>query len=164
VEKNQLPDFLEILKILTKHKVDFIVVGGVCAVLHGAPVTTFDLDLVHSRSSQNLASLMSALNELDAFYRGRGDQRLKPKRSHLSSPGHQLLMTNAGPLDLLGTIGVGHSYKDLLKHTVELEAGGLRLRILNLEKLIEIKKETITDKDKAMLPILQRTLEEKQKQ
>jgi len=164
VEKNQLPDFLEILKILTKHKVDFIVVGGVCAVLHGAPVTTFDLDLVHSRSSQNLASLMSALNELDAFYRGRGDQPLKPKRSHLSSPGHQLLMTNAGPLDLLGTIGVGHSYKDLLKHTVELEAGGLRLRILNLEKLIEIKKETITDKDKAMLPILQRTLEEKQKQ
>jgi predicted nucleotidyltransferase len=162
VEKNQLPDFLEILKILTKHKVDFIVVGGVCAVLHGAPVTTFDLDLVHSRSSQNLASLMSALNELDAYYRGRGDQRLKPKRSHLSSPGHQLLMTKAGPLDLLGTIGVGHSYKDLLEHTVELEAGGLHLHILNLEKLIEIKKETITDKDKAMLPILQHTLEEKQ--
>ena len=164
MEKNQLPDFLEILKVLTKHKVDFIVVGGVCAVLHGAPVTTFDLDLVHSRSSQNLASLMSALNELDAYYRGRGDQRLKPKRSHLSSPGHQLLMTKAGPLDLLGTIGVGHSYNDLLKHTVELEAGGLHLRILNLEKLIEIKKETITDKDKAMLPILQHTLEEKQKQ
>ena len=139
-------------------------VGGVCAVLHGAPVTTFDLDLVHSRSSQNLASLMSALNELDAYYRGRGDQRLKPKRSHILSPGHQLLMTNAGPLDLLGTIGVGHSYKDLLEHTVELQAGGLHLRILNLEKLIEIKKETITDKDKAMLPILQHTLEEKQKQ
>jgi predicted nucleotidyltransferase len=164
VEKNQLPDFLEILKVLTKHKVDFIVVGGVCAVLHGAPVTTFDLDLVHSRSSQNLASLMSALNELDAYYRGQGDQRLKPKRLHLSSPGHQLLMTKAGPLDLLGNIGVGHSYKDLLGHTVELEAGGLHLRILNLEKLIEIKKETITDKDKAMLPILQHTLEEKQKQ
>jgi predicted nucleotidyltransferase len=164
VEKNQLPDFLEILKILTKHKVDFIVVGGVCAVLHGAPVTTFDLDLVHSRASQNLASLISALNELDAYYRGRGDQRLKPKRSHLSSPGHQLLMTNAGPLDLLGTIGAGRTYKDLLKHTVELEAGGLCLRILNLEKLIEIKKETITDKDKAMLLILQHTLEETQKQ
>ncbi len=139
-------------------------VGGVCAVLHGAPITTFDLDLVHSRSSQNLASLMSALNELDAYYRGRGDQRLKPKRSHLSCSGHQLLMTRAGPLDLLGTIGVGHSYKDLLEHTVELEAGGLHLRILNLEKLIEIKKETITDKDKAMLPILQHTLEEMQKQ
>lgn len=150
--------------MLTKHKVDFIVVGGVCAVLHGAPVTTFDLDLVHSRSSQNLSRLMSALNELDAFYRGRVDQRLKPKRSHLSSSGHQLLMTNAGPLDLLGTIGSSHTYKDLLKHTVELEAGGLHLRMLNLEKLIEIKRETITDKDKAMILILQHILEEKQKQ
>jgi len=164
VEKNQLPDFLEILTVLTKHKVDFIVVEGVCAVLHGAPVTTFDLDLVHSRSSQNLSNLMSALNGLDAFYRGRVDQRLKPKRSHLLSSGHQLLMTNAGPLDLLGTIGAGHTYKSLLKHTVELEAGGLHLRMLNLEKLIEIKSETITDKDKVMLPILQHILEEKQKQ
>jgi hypothetical protein len=44
-----IPDFLEILKILVSNEVDFIVIGGVCAVLHGAPVTTFDLDLVHSR-------------------------------------------------------------------------------------------------------------------
>ena len=161
MEENQVLDFLEILKVLTKHKVSFIVVGGVCVVLHGAPVTTFDLGLVHSRSSQNLASLISALNELDAFYRGRANQLLKPKRSHLSSPGHQLLMTNAGPLNLLGSIGADHIYKDLLEHTVELEAGGLHLRMLNLEKLIEIKKETITDKDKAMLPILQHILEEK---
>ena len=58
---NSIPDFLEILGILVEHKADFIVVGGVCAVLHGAPVTTFDLDLVHSRSADNLARLMSAL-------------------------------------------------------------------------------------------------------
>ena len=163
MEKNQLPDFLEILKVLTKHKVNFIVVGGVCAVLHGAPVTTFDLDLVHSRSSQNLSSLMSALNELDAFYRGRVDQQLKPKRAYLSSSGHQLLMTNAGPLDLLGAIGIGHSYDDLMKHTVVLEVGGLQVQVLDLETLIEVKKETISDKDKAVIPILERTLQEKLK-
>lgn len=161
MEKNQVPDFLEILKVLKKNNVDFIIVGGVCAVLHGAPLTTFDLDLVHSRSPENLTRLMSALQELDANYRGRGDKRLKPGLSHLSSPGHQLLMTKAGPLDLLGTIGVGHSYEDLIKYSVELKVGGLKLRILNLKKLIEVKKETITEKDKAVLPILQRTLEEK---
>jgi hypothetical protein len=43
--EEQIPDFLEILKVLSRHKVDFIIVGGVCAVLHGAPVSTFDLDL-----------------------------------------------------------------------------------------------------------------------
>ncbi|MFQ5965724.1 MAG: hypothetical protein ACE5KZ_15735 [Candidatus Scalinduaceae bacterium] len=69
--QNPIPDFLEILKTLADNKVDFIVVGGVCAVLHGAPVTTFDLDLVHSRDPDNLSHLMSALNALDAYYRER---------------------------------------------------------------------------------------------
>ena len=160
---NPIPDFLKILQILAKHEIDFIVVGGVCAVLHGAPVSTFDLDLVHSRSSDNLDRLISALRELDAYYRGRGDQRLRPKLSHLSSPGHQLLMTRFGPLDLLGTIGTAYSYDDLLEDTVELLVSGLKLRLLNLERLIEVKEETAQDRDKAVLPILRRTLEEKLK-
>ncbi len=161
--KRPTPDFLEILRILSGHKVDFIVVGGICGVLHGAPVTTFDLDLVHSRSQDNLNRLISDLEELDPYYRGRGDQRLKPGLSHLSSPGHQLLMTKFGPLDLLGGIGIGHSYDDLMKHTVVLEVGGLQVQVLDLETLIEVKKETISDKDKAVIPILERTLQEKLK-
>lgn len=158
-----IPDFLEILKVLSDYKVDFIIVGGVCGVLHGAPVSTFDLDLVHSRSQENLHRLMTALEVLEACYRGREDQRLKPGIGHLSSSGHQLLLTNHGPLDLLGTIGKGHDYLDLLNNTVELEIEGLHLRMLDLDDLIRIKKETITDKDKVMLLILERTREEKSK-
>lgn len=44
------PDFSAVLEVLAKHEVDFIVVDGVCAVLLGAPVATFDLDIVHSRT------------------------------------------------------------------------------------------------------------------
>ncbi len=159
--KKHAPDFLEILGILSKHKVDFIIVGGVCAVLHGAPITTFDLDLVHSRSRKNLSRLRTALEDLQACYRGRENQQLKPGTSHLSSPGHQLLTTRFGPLDLLGTIGKGHDYARLLKHTIKLDVGGLQLRMLNLDALIRIKKETITEKDKATIMILERILEEK---
>ncbi len=61
----RIPDFK---KILVSNEVDFIVVGGVCAVLHGAPVTTFDLDLVHSRVPDNLDRLILSLNALDAYY------------------------------------------------------------------------------------------------
>jgi hypothetical protein len=98
------PSGFALFEALWKYKVDFIVVGGVCAVLQGAPVTTFDLDLVHARTPENLARLLPALRELDAHYRGRQGQLLRPDLSHLSSPGHQLLMTRFGPLDLLGTI------------------------------------------------------------
>jgi predicted nucleotidyltransferase len=157
------PDFLELLKILSKHEVDFIVVGGVCAVLHGAPVTTFDLDIVHSRSRKNITRLVSALEELEAYYRERKDKQITPKQAHLASPGHHLLMTKSGPLDLLGTIGRGHTYNDLLPRTVELNVSDRQVRMLGLEVLIQVKKETITEKDKIIIPILQRTLEEKVK-
>jgi predicted nucleotidyltransferase len=154
------PDFLALLEVLVKHGSEFIIVGGVSAVLHGAPVTTFDLDLVHSRTPDNIDRLLAALQDLDGFYRGRGDRVLRPGRSHLASPGHQLLMTRFGPLDLLGTIGKDHSYEDLLEYTEELRVGGLRLRVLRLEIHIQIKKEVGHEKDMAVIPILERTLRE----
>ena len=157
------PDFFSILETLSKYRVDFIIVGGVCGVLHGAPVSTFDLDIVHSRTQENLTRLLPALKELDAYYRGRQDQRLKPNQDHLSSPGHQLLMTRFGPLDLLGTIGARQGYPDLLEHSDEIEIGKMRLRVLSLEKLIEVKEELGSEKDKATLPVLRQTLLEKGK-
>jgi hypothetical protein len=100
-------DFARILRILANHEIDFIAVGGICAVLHGAPIATFDLDVVHSRSDQSVGRLLRALADLEARFRGQGDRHLAPDASHLASPGHQLLLTNAGPLDLLGAVGQG---------------------------------------------------------
>lgn len=155
------PDFLAMLRTLVGYGVDFIIVGGVSAVLHGAPITTFYLDVVHSRSLDNIGRVLSALRDLDAFYRGQGDRRLTPDSTHLASPGRQLLMTRFGPLDLLGTIGEDHDYEDLIQHTTELFVSGLHLRILNLETLIEVKEEVGHEKDRIVIPILKRTLEEK---
>jgi hypothetical protein len=156
------PDFAAILRLLVRRKVDFIVVGGVCGVLHGAPINTFDLDLVHSRERANVRRLLAALKTLRAYYRTHPEKRLKPGVSHLVSPGHQLLMTRFGPLDLLGTIGRGHGYEDLLEHAAEMQIGrGLKVRLLSLAKLIEVKQETAGDKDRAVMGILRRTLEQK---
>lgn len=141
---------------------DFIVVGGICAVLHGAPISTFDLDLVHSREPENIRRLMTALQTLEVYYRTQPERQIKPGVSHLSSPGHQLLMTRFGPLDLLGTIGRGSTYDHLLEHTAEMQVGrGLKVLVLSLEKLIEIKEETAGEKDRAVLHVLRRTLEQK---
>ena len=162
--QNTTSDFLEILRTLSEYKVDFIVVGGVCAVLHGAPMTTFDLDVVHSRSADNLERLLSALHTLDAYYRDRPGQRLQPKLSHLASPGHQLFLTRFGPLEILGTIGNSLSYSDLITGTVQLQLDDLELRMLTLESLIETKRAAGRDKDKAVLALLNQTLKEKRKQ
>lgn len=159
-----IANYLAILKTLHQHKVKFIIVGGVCAVLHGAPLATFDLDVVHSREPDNLTRLSAALEELDAHYRIPGRHEMKPSPSHLASEGHQLLMTRFGPLDLLGTIGKGRDYDQLLQETVEMEVGpALKVRVSTLESLIKTKEETGQEKDRAALPVLRRVLEEKSK-
>jgi predicted nucleotidyltransferase len=161
-ESQENLDYWAILRTLTQHGVDFIIIGGVCAALHGAPITTFDLDLVHSRAPDNLERLLRGLEELEAYYRGQGERRLPPKIAYLASPGHQLLMTRHGPLDLLGTISGERGYEELLPHTEEIQADDeVRLRVLDLATLIQVKEEAGRDKDKMVLPILRRTLEEK---
>ena len=84
--------------------------------------------------------------------------------SHLRSPGHQNLITRHGPLDVLGTIGRGLNYEDILPHSIEMEvAEGLRIRVLDLATIIALKEELRGEKDLAVLPILRRTLIEKQR-
>ncbi len=57
-------------------------VGGVGAVLQGAPISTFDLDLVHSRTRKNVDRLLVALELLDARHRTAGAREISP-RGHI---------------------------------------------------------------------------------
>lgn len=161
--KSKESDFTKIIDTLTKYEVEFIIVGGVCAVLHGAPVTTFDLDIVHNRSSENIEKLLDALRELEAYYRTRSDIKIEPDKNGLILPGHHLLITNAGPLDVLGVIGESEDYNDLIKDGGAIEISGKKVQLQSLESLIKIKTLLGADKDRAVIPILQRTLEEKNK-
>ena len=157
-------DFLFILRALSDADVEFILVGGLSATLNGAPVQSYDVDVVHSRDDANISRLMPVLESLDAIFRIQPHRRLKPDVTHLSGPGHLNLITHYGPLDLLGAIGHDLTYQDLLPDSSEMDIGeGVRIRVLNLEKLIAIKEELGGEKDRAMLPILRRTLEEKRK-
>jgi hypothetical protein len=134
----------------------------VSAVLHGAPVNTFDLDILHARDPENVARLMSALAELDAVYRISPERRLRPDESHLSGPGHQLLLTKFGPLDVLGMIGKSRTWTELVEHTRSMETEpGMVVRVLDLETLIAVKEELGDPKDVAMLPVLRHTLRER---
>lgn len=149
------PDFGVILEVLAKYEVDYIVVGGVCAVLLGAPVTTFDLDIVHSRSARNIEHLNAALEELEASYREHLPRIVMPDAQVLKNAGHHLLLTRYGPLDILGAIGDNDGYEQLIAHCETIDLGQDRIiRILDLETLIRMKEKSARDKDQAMLNIL----------
>jgi predicted nucleotidyltransferase len=130
-------DFSGAHRVLTEAGVEFIVVGGLAAVLNGAPVNTFDLDIVHSRSEENVARLAGALESIERF----------------------------GPLDVRGTIGRGLGYDELAPLSIEMEIGaGIRVRVLGLATIIALKEELAGEKDTAVLPVLRRTREQKRRE
>jgi len=147
------PSFRRILEILDRHGVEYVVVGGVAAVLHGAPVTTFDIDALVKVDIQNSARLVRALAELDARYREH--EALKPSVADVQAGGHLLLLTNSGPLDVLGFIGGGRRYEDVAGSAEIVAIGGLSIRVLSLDALIQEKRALGRDKDLAALRMLE---------
>jgi len=151
-----------LIEVLTRHEVEFIVVGGVAAVLQRVPINTQDFDLVHERTPENVTRLLAALAELNATYRD-DPRKLRPNASHLIGPGNQLLESRNLNFDVLGRIDWGGDYQDLLPDSELLEIAGHRVRVLTLEKQIELKQKLPRPKDKLMLMQLQATLEEREK-
>lgn len=147
-------DIGELLRHLTKARVEFIIVGGAAAVLHGAPITTEDLDIVHRRTGDNVARLKAALDELGAYVRELADRKLPPSASALKGEGHVPLATALGPLDCLGTLVGGIGFEELFSHSEPIKDEGLELRVIDLPTLIEIKRKTDRVKDRVMLPVL----------
>jgi hypothetical protein len=155
--------FLDTLVVLASHEVEFILVGVLSAVVQGAPVTTFDVDIVHRRTPENVERLLRALSAMDAKYR-LDPRQLRPGASHLLGPGHQLLTTTLGDLDCLGTIDGERTFEDLLPESVQLALGeGHSIRALHVRALIAIKQRAGRPKDLAALPALRATLDEIEK-
>lgn len=138
---------------------EFLLVGGLAAVAQGAPLATVDVDVVHRRSPANADRLLAFLAGVGARYRGRsGGQVLLPTRDALLGPGHHLLATALGPLDLLGAIEGGRGYDDLLPESVEILVEGQRVRVVRLETLADLKRGSTSVKDRLTLAIIEDAL------
>ena len=150
----QVADLEALLEALCGADIEFIVVGGAAAVIHGAPITTMDLDVIYRRTPTNIDRIMSLLEELEAKVRDPAGRELVPNRSHLEAKGPLLLSTNLGPLDPMATLADGRGYDELLEHSILAEEDDLPVRVLDLETLIEVKTAAGRAKDRLMLPVL----------
>ena len=147
-------DVGELLRRLVGAGVEFIVVGGAAAVLHGAPITTEDLDIVHRRTPENVSRLKNLLQDLNAHVRELANRRLVHQEAARLGEGHVLLSTRLGPLDCLGALVDGRGFEDLVSHSESFADEGAEFRVLDLSTLIDIKTKTGRAKDRLMLPVL----------
>lgn len=153
------PSLTTIVETLAAANVEFVLVGGLAAAAQGAPIATFDVDVVHRRTEDNVGRLLGALSSIDAHYRGRapGDV-LRPTAEILRGTGHSLLVTTLGPLDVLGAIEGGRDYDALLPDSTSIQLRGHEVRVLKLELLVELKRQSTHPKDLAKLPLLEEAL------
>jgi predicted nucleotidyltransferase len=143
-----MTEYLELLRRLSAAEVQFILVGGVAAAVHGSARLTEDVDIVYGRSNENIDRLVAALADLSPYLRGAPSGL--PFRWDAETIEHGLnftLTTALGAIDLFGEITGGGGYEDLLADSVEIELAGRKLRCLGLARLIEVKRAAGRPKD-----------------
>lgn len=161
-----LPNFVEeIVGRLQDAGVEFLVVGGVSAILQGAGVNTMDLDICYRRTPQNIARLVAGLAALNPRPRGFSpdlpfvfDERTVQLGSNFT------LEIGPESLDLLGEMSAIGGYEQVIGGAVEANLGSRSVKVLSLEQLIITKTAAGRTKDLATLPELQATLERKRQQ
>jgi hypothetical protein len=134
-------DFTRLFGALSAGRVEFILVGGVAATVHGSSRLTQDVDIVYARTDANLKRLVAALKPLRPYLRGAPpglpfSWSIETLRAGLNFT----LTMRAGDIDLLGEITGGGTYVALLPHTVTIALFGHQTTCLNLEWLIRTKR------------------------
>jgi predicted nucleotidyltransferase len=157
------PDLERVVPALVHGGAEFIVIGGVAAIIHGSARATFDVDVLYLRDEQNIQRLANSLAPYKPYLREVPPGLpftwdAKTIRNGLNFT----LTTELGDIDLLGDVG-GETYQTLLPHSFEVEAFGVRFRCLDLPTLIRIKEAAGRRKDLEAIAELRVLLEETEK-
>jgi len=141
-------DFRRLLAMLVDAKVEFVIVGGVAATLHGSARLTSDLDIVYGRANENIRRMVTALAPLHPYLRGApAGLPFHLDAETLRAGLNFTLTTDAGPLDLIGEIAGGFNFEVLRKRSTVVELFGKRCRVISLDALIESKMAAGRPKD-----------------
>ena len=137
-----------LLQRFTDAGLDFVVVGGFAGVLHGSSYVTDDLDICAVLTSDNVAKLRTALADLHPVHRITHKKLSFLEHPPVGQPVANLyLETDAGVVDVLGSIlGLG-DFDVLRRDAVEIPLFGRRCRVISLEDLIRAKEAMGREKD-----------------
>jgi predicted nucleotidyltransferase len=141
-------EFGTLLRVLLDEAVEFILVGGVAGVLHGAARATYDVDVVYRRSPDNLDRLVRALTPYQPYLRGAPPGL--PFSFDVETFRHGLnftLTTSLGAIDLLGEVTGGGRYEALLAHSQPIPLVGTTCQCVTLDGLIRLKRAAGRPKD-----------------
>lgn len=150
---NAEPLLARVAQLLSKHRLDAVLIGNAAAALQGSPVTTVDLDFMFRSTVRNLQKLRRLADDLDAmvmrpFYPASGLFRVVRDRDGLQ-------------LDFMTRIDGIRTFESLRSRSSVVRIKTYELRVASLEDIIRSKAAANRAEDRAVLPVLRRTLREK---
>lgn len=151
------PDPRRIFETFARHRVDYVVIGGIAVIAHGHTRNTRDVDLVAASDRANLERLAAALRELGARLSGVDAHLLDidvydPET--LASGANFTLETDAGGLDVFNDVPGAAPYELLRERALVVDLGGLTIRVAGLDDLIRMKKAAARPQDLADIAAL----------
>lgn len=153
----------EVFAALERHGVRYVLIGGLAAILHGATHVTSDADIVPEIGRENLERLSAALKELNARIRVAGEPEGVPfdhSGESLSRVQTWNLVTDRGNLDITFVPSGTRGYDDLARDARPVVVRGIAVPVASLADVIRSKEAAGRDKDRLVLPVLRRILEE----
>lgn len=138
----------ELLRRLGAAGVEFVVVGGLAAVAHGASRMTIDLDIAAAFTPDNMARLLAALRDVRPRYATRPDLgEVTASPEELARYRNLYLVTDIGRLDVLGELPPIGGYREATTNAVNVDLMGHPCKILGIDDLIRIKRSIARAKD-----------------
>ena len=159
-------DPVAIIDRLNRHDVRYVVVGGIAAVLRGATMVTFDLDVTPDVERDNLESISAALIDLEAKLGTAADPEGVPfpiDPTMLAAARSWTLVTRHGDLDLVFEPAGTGGYTDLIRDADTLRISidpEVHAPVASLADIIRSKEAAGRAKDQAVLPLLRMTQDE----
>jgi predicted nucleotidyltransferase len=157
-------DFDTVFGVLVRVGVEFIVIGGAAATIHGSARITRNLDIVYRRTPEKLRRVVDALWAYSPYLRGApAGLPFLWDADTLRRGLNFTLTTSLGDLDLLGEVTGGGNFEALLPHSSPVQAFGIECLSLNLDKLIQVKRAAGRPKDLEAIAELEALREERGK-
>lgn len=135
---------------LQENEVEFVIIGGVCGVMHGVTLVTQDLDVCCRFTPQNLRQIENALRDAHPVHRLTANKLPLELTDELCSRLQNLdLQTDVGILDCLSEVkGIG-DYDKVLANSVTFKMSFGDFQILSIDALIAAKAAVGRERDLA---------------
>ena len=151
-DKGPILRLRQMVEVLDRHAVDFIVIGGIAGIIHGSAYPTYDFDVLYARDEANLGRMAAALKELDVTLRGApADLPFQIEAETLAAGSNFTFESKLGRVDILGDAAGMRSYQEVRADAKIEETFGFPVRVASLDDLIRMKRAAGRGKDVLMV-------------